>query len=81
MGLRFRKSVKLFPGIRLNLGKKGASVTVGRRGASMTFGKKRTRTNIGIPGTGLSWTSSGKSGCAVLLFVGLGLACAVVVTI
>jgi hypothetical protein len=31
MPLRFRKSIRLLPGLRLNLGSKSASVTVGGR--------------------------------------------------
>lgn len=56
MGLRFRRSVKIMPGVRVNLGKKGASVSVGRRGANMTMGKNGVRTTVGLPGTGLSYT-------------------------
>lgn len=57
MGFRFRKSVKLMPGVKMNLGKKGASVSFGGRGARVTVGKK-TRTTVGIPGTGLSYTAT-----------------------
>ena len=58
MGLNFRKSFKIAPGVRLNVGKKGiSSVSVGVRGASASFGKKGTRTNVGVPGTGLSYSS------------------------
>ena len=32
MGLRFRRSIKIAPGVRVNLNKKSASVTFGRRG-------------------------------------------------
>lgn len=57
MGFRFRKSFKILPGVRINLGKKGiTSVTVGKRGASVNFGKRGTNANIGIPGTGLSYS-------------------------
>ena len=61
MGLRFRKSVKLAKGVRINLGKSGASLSVGNRGGGITFGKK-TRVRASIPGTGLSYsTNLGKS--------------------
>ncbi|HEY2772459.1 MAG TPA: DUF4236 domain-containing protein [Candidatus Binatia bacterium] len=53
---RFRRSIKLLPGIRLNIGKKSSSVSVGVRGAHVTFGKTGTRTTVGVPGTGLSYT-------------------------
>lgn len=42
MGLNFRKRVTILPGLTLNFGKRGTSVTVGKRGASMTFGKNGT---------------------------------------
>lgn len=57
MGLRFRKSVKVLPGIKLNFSKSGTSMTVGKRGMSANFSSRGTRTTIGIPGTGLSYTS------------------------
>ena len=54
MGLRFRRSIKLAPGLRLNWSLGGPSLSVGPRGASVTFGQRGTYTNLGIPGTGLS---------------------------
>lgn len=54
MALRFRKSIKLAPGIRMNLSGSGASWTLGPRGASIGIGKRGTFLNTGIPGTGLS---------------------------
>lgn len=57
MGFRFRRSIKVAPGIRLNLSKSGTSVSVGSRGATMNIGRKGTRTTTGIPGTGLSYVS------------------------
>lgn len=38
MALRFRKSVKILPGIRVNFGLKGTSLSVGARGASISIG-------------------------------------------
>ncbi|MET3576961.1 DUF4236 domain-containing protein [Bhargavaea ullalensis] len=55
MGFRFQKRVKIAPGVRLNVGKRGASVSVGRKGASVTVGKRGTYANVGIPGTGISY--------------------------
>lgn len=58
MGFRFRKSIKLAPGVRLNVTKKGiSSVSVGKRGATVNIGKKGTRGTVGIPGSGLSYSS------------------------
>lgn len=57
MGFRFRKSIKIIPGVRLNLGKRGASASIGRRGATMNVGRRGVRTTVGLPGTGLSYSS------------------------
>lgn len=54
MSLRFRKSIKLAPGIRWNISGSGSSWTFGPRGASVNVGKRGTFLNTGIPGTGLS---------------------------
>ena len=37
MGLRFRKSIKILPGVKLNLGKKSAGVSVGTKGDTRRF--------------------------------------------
>jgi len=56
MGWRFRKTIKLAPGLKINVGKTGiTSATIGKRGASINIGKKGTYANLGIPGTGLSY--------------------------
>jgi hypothetical protein len=64
MGFRFRKSIKLLPGIRLNVGKKGInSVSVGGRRATTNIGKHGAHTTYSISGTGISYrTGSHKSG-------------------
>lgn len=54
MGIRFRKSLKIAPGIRVNLNGSGASLTLGGRGASVNIGKRGAYLNAGIPGTGIS---------------------------
>lgn len=56
MGFRFRRSIKIAPGVRWNFGKKSTSLTIGPRGAKMTIGTKGTRVTTGIPGTALSYT-------------------------
>lgn len=54
MGLRFRKSVSLFPGVKLNFGTTGMSVSTGVPGFRKTFHTSgRVTTSVGIPGTGL----------------------------
>ena len=56
MGFRFRRSVRLLPGIRLNFSTRGVSTSVGRRGFTLNFGKRGIRTTVGIPGTGISYS-------------------------
>lgn len=56
MGFRFRRRIKIAPGI--NLSRSGISTSLGVRGASMTVGKRGTTANVGIPGSGLSYTTA-----------------------
>src|SRR5688572_8742059 len=56
MGLRFRKSFKLAPGLRLNMSGSGFSWTVGPRGASINLGRRSIRRNLDLPG-GFSYKS------------------------
>lgn len=64
MGMRFRKSVKICKGVKVNFSKSGASLSLGGRGHGMTFGGSGTHAHIGIPGTGLSYsTRSGNLSC------------------
>ncbi len=72
MGFRFRKSINLGGGARLNLSKSGVGYSFGGKG--FRFTKKAgggTRTTASIPGTGMSWTSdkSGGAGCLTILIV------------
>lgn len=57
MGFRFRKSVKVAPGVRLNLSKSGVSTSIGGKGATVNLSSKGTRTTVGVPGTGISHSS------------------------
>jgi hypothetical protein len=54
MGMRFRRSIKIAPGVRLNVSKSGLSTTIGPRGATVSVGPRGVYGNVGIPGTGLS---------------------------
>lgn len=59
MGLRFRRSVKICKGVKVNFGKTGASLTVGTKGVHKTFHTSgRVTTTVGLPGTGLYWTET-----------------------
>jgi hypothetical protein len=57
MPFRFRRTLKIFPGVKLNLSKGGMSVTVGPRGYHLNFGKRGVRQTIDLPGAGLSHTT------------------------
>lgn len=59
MGFRYRKSIKIAPGVRVNIGKKSASVSLGGKGFRTTYSTSgRKTTTVGLPGTGLSYSSS-----------------------
>ncbi|MCK4621671.1 MAG: DUF4236 domain-containing protein [Desulfuromonadales bacterium] len=64
MALRFRRSVKIAPGIRMNLGKRGVSLSAGVRGASVTYGRGGLYGNAGLPGSGLSYRGKIAGGSA-----------------
>ena len=55
MSLRFRKSVNLGRGVKLNLSKSGISTSLGGRGHSVNIGRGGVRGAVGIPGIGLSY--------------------------
>jgi hypothetical protein len=54
LALRFRKTIKLAPGIKWNLSGGGSSFTFGPRGASINVGKRGSYLSTGIPGTGFT---------------------------
>ena len=62
MGLRFRKSISLGGGTKLNIGTKSASVSFGSKGVRKTISTTgRETTTVSIPGTGLSYVERKKS--------------------
>lgn len=64
MPIRFRKSIKILPGVRLNLSKSGISVTLGGKAFSLNLGKQGTYANVDLPGSGLVYRTrlGGKKG-------------------
>lgn len=63
MGFRFRKSIKIAPGVRLNVGKKSTGISFGGKGMRYSINSSGRRTaSVGIPGTGLSYVSTNASG-------------------
>ncbi|PKK36534.1 hypothetical protein BWI96_11815 [Siphonobacter sp. SORGH_AS_0500] len=55
MAWRFRKSVKIIPGVRLNFSSKGVSTSIGIRGAGVNFSGRGVYGYASIPGTGISY--------------------------
>ena len=51
--MRFRKTINICKGVKVNLSKSGASYTVGGKGLSVNVGRNGVYLNTGIPGTGL----------------------------
>lgn len=59
MGLRFRKSVKIAPGVRLNIGKKSVGVSAGVKGYRKSINSSgRVTTSIGTPVAGVSYVKT-----------------------
>ncbi|MFJ8264777.1 DUF4236 domain-containing protein [Peribacillus asahii] len=59
MGLRFRKSFKIAPGVRLNISNKSTGLSFGGKGLRYSINSNgRRTTSVGIPGTGLSYVST-----------------------
>lgn len=60
---RFRKSVKLGPGVRLNVSKRGLGMSGGVRGARVSYHSSgRRTTSVGIPGSGVGYVDSQSGG-------------------
>lgn len=56
MAFRFRKSIRIAPGIRLNFSKGGVSASLGEAGATVNLSRRGVRGTVGLPGTGLSYS-------------------------
>ncbi len=59
MGLCFRKSITIAPGVRVNLSKSGPSLSFGKKGIRETISATgKSTTTVGIPGTGVYYKKS-----------------------
>lgn len=77
MGFRFKKSIKIAPGVKANIGKKSAGLSFGTKGAHYSVNSSgKEAVSVGVPGTGVSYSSSrggnggkskGKGGCMLLV--------------
>lgn len=58
MGLRFKKSIKVAPGVKINLGKKSAGISLGGKYSGVSFNTRSgTRARVSAPGTGISYST------------------------
>ena len=58
MGFRFKKSVRLGKGVRLNLGRKSVGVSLGGRHGGVSINSRSgARVRASIPGTGISYSA------------------------
>ncbi|MCG5526305.1 DUF4236 domain-containing protein [Ectothiorhodospira haloalkaliphila] len=55
MAFRFQRRIRIAPGLRLNVSKRGVGLSAGVPGASISLGRRGAYGNVGIPGTGLSY--------------------------
>lgn len=58
MGLGFRKSVNIIPGVKLNLSRSGPSISLGPKGMKYNISSRGTRVRYSIPGTGIYYTKN-----------------------
>lgn len=64
----YRRSKRIAPGMRVNVGKRGGSVSLGGRGSGVNVGRRGLSSRMSLPGTGLSWRSK-RQGCGLLFLV------------
>lgn len=57
MGFRFRRSISLIPGVRVNLSTTGASLSLGAKGATVNLGRKGVRGTYDLPGSGAYYST------------------------
>ena len=59
MGMRYRKSIGLGKGVRLNVSKGSLGISAGVKGAHVSVNSKRgVTTSVGAPGTGVSYSKT-----------------------
>lgn len=58
MGLRYRKSFKIAPGVKLNVSKKSIGISAGNKYGGISINSKTgTSARASVPGTGISYTT------------------------
>jgi hypothetical protein len=69
-GFRFRKTLRVLPGVKINLSKSRVSTSLGGRGATVNVGADgRRMVTVGIPGTGMSYRAPLTGSIFVLLLL------------
>ena len=53
MGFRFRRSIKLAPGLRMKFSTRGIGLSAGVRGARVSVSSRGLHSSVGVPGTGI----------------------------
>lgn len=74
---RFRKTISVLPGVKVNLSKTGLSTSVGGKGATLNIGHGKKNVTLGIPGTGLSYRTQASTQlviAAVVVVILVGIA-------
>ena len=66
---RFRKTISVLPGVKINLSKTGVSTSLGGRGATLNVGHGKRNVTLGIPGTGLSYRTPASMQLVILLAI------------
>lgn len=59
MGIRFRRRVRIAPGVHLNISKSGFGISGGPRGLKIGAGPRGMHYSAGLPGTGLHYRKDG----------------------
>jgi hypothetical protein len=60
MGFGFKKSIKIAPGVRFNVGARSMGVSFGGRGLRYSINSRTgSRATVSLPGTGISYSTSG----------------------
>lgn len=58
MGMRFRKSISIAPGIKLNLNKKSVGLSVGNKFGGVSYNTRTgAHARVSAPGTGMYYTT------------------------
>ncbi len=55
MPFRYRKTIKIRDGVKLNVSNSSISLSLGKKGASINIAPKSSHLNLSLPGTGISY--------------------------